>query len=118
MALTATIEIHPEYLHMTVAGDWSLADALALVPRIKEETDRAQRRKILVDALGIGGEAPTWTEKSTLGKRIAGLLHGYRLAVVAPRERLDYSAETVANNRGAMMTTKPTEEEALQWLLR
>ena len=118
MALIMTVELRPEYLHLVVTGDWSLADALPLVGRIKEEADRAERRKILVDALGIGGSRPTWTEKSKLGQEIAETLQGYRLAVVARAERLDHSTEIVAGNRGVKMASRRSEEEALQWLLQ
>ena len=117
MALTLTTEIRPGYLFLTVSGEWVLADVLAVVPRIKEEADRAALRRILLDARGLGGAVPTWTEKSLVGQEIAALLNGYRLAVVGRAERLDHSAQTVARNRGAKMATRGSEEEALLWLL-
>jgi hypothetical protein len=117
MALTATTEIQPKYFRMTVTGEWALADAIALVARLKEEADRAALRRLFVDVRGIGGARASWMDRSKLGQEIAKILPGFRLVILVRSEAVNHSTEIVANNRGAKMTVKRSEEEAIRWLL-
>ena len=118
MELIVTVEIYPQYLHVTAAGQWVLTDILAFIEHVKEEADKAARRRILLDLRGIGGSSPSWPDRFAAGQHIATTLQGYTLAVIARVEVTDHSAEIVANNRGIKMAVKPSEEEALRWLLQ
>lgn len=113
--MTVTMELYPNYLKVIVVGEWAIAEIFQLIETLKAEADQASVKRLLVDLQGLDGN-PSWTDRSNAGKRIAFVLHGYKLAVVARAEAIDHSGEIVAVNRGATMVVVPSEEEALEWL--
>jgi hypothetical protein len=109
--------VEPDYLRLTVTGQYSLESLFGFIDLVKLEADKAARRHVLIDSRDVEGNM-TDAERFFAGRRIAESF-GPRLktAVLMPANKITKLGEAVAVSRGARLLVTHSEGEALNWLL-
>ena len=126
MELTLRNRADRGFLHATLSGEFSLADAQTTFLQILESVKLHKAKKVLVDGRAIKGK-PTTMERFYYGEFVAN-------AVAELRQRLELDlpifsyvllepvldprryGETVAVNRGMFVKTFDNLDDALEWL--
>jgi hypothetical protein len=107
----------PGRLAARVAGEYALADFLALIETIAARCSVAGTTRVLLDLSEVTGDPPD-LDRYDLGRQAAAILgHVQRVAVVlGPAIRYTGFAVDVAQNRGLDLRSFRSEQEALDWL--
>ena len=126
MPMSMRYEMRHDYLNVEVTGQFAHAEALRQFTEIMEWISGKDVRRILMDCRSVKGTLTT-IERYEYGAFIAAEIARFaaagraskpRLAYVLSREMLDkdHLAQTVASNRGAVVTTTDSMDDALRWL--
>ncbi len=104
-------------LTVTVTGEWSLANARALVDRVAAECEQRACLRVLVDSLAIQVDGRVLEyERFVLGSYILEKLEGVRLAVLFPEEQINSFTQNLVRGAGSPMLVTSDREEAILWL--
>lgn len=126
MSMTVKVMNEPELVLAVATGHFSVEHAKRTFVEVLEAVDRHQAKKVLFDGSGLVGE-PTTMERFYYGDFVASEVNKlvYRRGCSAPRfayvlkppvlDRQKFG-ETVAVNRGMLVRTFESREEALAWL--
>jgi len=119
-------EMRHDYLYAEVSGLFSLAEAFRTFTETMEWIGGKDVRRILVDARALKGspstvdlyEYGTFVASEIARFSAAGKIGHVRLAYVTLGSMLDKDrlAQTAASNRGAVVMTTDSMEDALRWL--
>lgn len=126
MSMSIKLSNEPEFLLAVATGHFSTEDARKTFLEILEAVDRYQAKKVLFDGSELVGE-PTTMERFYYGDFVASEVSKlvYRRGCSAPKfayilkppvlDRRKFG-ETVAVNRGMVVRTFESREDALTWL--
>jgi hypothetical protein len=107
----------PRYLSVTAAGEWTTENITEFIDAVKEEADRENALRILLDLRGVSKPAVEMIRYMT-GMRLAGTFDArYKISAVARSDNLNHFAENVAVNRGIRIRAFSAEKAAVDWLL-
>ena len=116
MALQLRFEHLPGLLRVEVSGEAALADIIALIDDVAEETRRGGYTRALVDLLAVK-EGLKFTDHYSVGEQVARKLdHLEQLASVVPPSRRTGTSEKVANAKGMRLRVFVAEAAAMEWL--
>jgi hypothetical protein len=126
MSMNITLSNKPGLLLAEATGRFSIKEAKRTFLEILDAVDRYQAGKVLFDGSGLFGE-PSTMERFYYGEFAAFQVHklGHlsggtipRFAYVLKPPVLDWQTfgETVAVNRGMIVRTFESREDALTWL--
>ena len=126
MELTLRNRTDRGFLHATLSGDFSLAEAQTTFLQILESVELHKVKKVLVDGRAING-APTTMERFYYGEFVANAVTELRSRVEIDLPMFSYVliepvldpgryGETVAVNRGMFVKTFDNLADALEWL--
>ncbi len=115
MKYNAVSTVEPEYLRITVTGEYAREDMPLFIGHVKSEADKAERDQVLIDCGRIMGEM-TDVERFEGGQLIADIF-GPELKAALVMPVVTKFGELVAVNRGARFLATTSADEALDWLL-
>jgi hypothetical protein len=117
MSLDVETTVEPEFVRITVKGEYSFDHLFGFINFVRSETFNNNRKRALIDCREMGGKM-TEVERFEGGQAIAEVF-GSRLkaALVMPAEGITKLGELTARNRGANLLVTSAEDEALEWLL-
>jgi hypothetical protein len=126
MELTLRKRADVGYLHASLSGAFSLAEARRTFLQILEAVEREEVGKVLVDGRAITGKPKTW-ERFYYGQFVANAIAELRSRVGGAAPTFSYIltepvldperlGETVAVNRGMSVMTFDNPKDALEWL--
>ena len=116
MALQLHYEPLPGLLRVEVSGQATLADIIALIHSVAEETKRGAYTRALVNLQAVK-EGLKFTDHYSVGEEVARKLgHLERLASVVPAERRTGTSEKVANAQGMRLRVFVSDAAAMAWL--
>ena len=125
MELTLNIRDDDGLLYATYSGEFSLAEAEETFLRILENVEQHKLLKVIVDGLAITG-APTTFERFLYGEFVAEKVNTLRARtllsprfayiLIPPVRDPDRFGENVAVNRGMLIKTFESRDNALEWL--
>lgn len=99
-----------------VEGEYSLVNMFDLIDSVKNECDRTNIDRALVDCSAISGSM-TEAERFAGGKRVAEVFgQDIMVALVMPKGEVTKLGEITAVNRGAKFLVTESRDEALDWL--
>lgn len=109
--------IEPEYLRVTATGENYLKEVFGFLDRVKAETDKAGKKRVLIDSLNFA-EQMSDAERFHVGQKFSEIF-GPRIktAMLFPAEFTSKMGELAAINRGARLRVTESESDALEWLL-
>jgi hypothetical protein len=124
--MTIEIAVNPERLNIWLAGTFSLAEAKKCCQLIIQSVVEHQSTRVLIDGRNITGK-PTVMERYLYGEfkaltvanssnRSIALSARYAYVLMPPVRDPNRFGETVAVNRGLILKTFESVEEAQQWL--
>lgn len=117
MNLSVSVEVRENYLLLIVSGRWVLQDMLALIDIGREEAQKADRNRLLIDIRGIRG-VPSNMDRFDVGEQLAKQIrYSRKIAILYQADLINKLAENTAVNRGVNMAVFYDEAEALEWLL-
>ena len=126
MELTLSNRADRGFLHATLSGEFSLAEAKRTFLQILESVELNKAKKVLVDGRTINGK-PTTMERFYYGEFVANAVAELRQRVELDLPIFSYVllepvldpnryGETVALNRGMFVKTFDNLDDALEWL--
>ena len=126
MELTLSNRADSGFLHATLSGEFSLAEAKRTFLEILESVELNKAKKVLVDGRTINGK-PTTMERFYYGEFVANAVAELRQRVELDLPIFSYVltepvldprryGETVAVNRGMFVKTFDNLDDALEWL--
>ena len=105
------------YITVTLDGKLDQTILMAMPDTIRAECDKRGCKSVLIDCLLLSGTGLSTSQRFFIGKKIARVMSGIKLAVVWPAKDIDGFAERVATNRGGRIIVTSDLEHARQWLL-
>jgi len=122
------ITSHSNYLYVQVYGQVSLSDANAKFKQVLKAVVQNQSTRILVNCTELSGNLST-SDRYLHSEFAAKQIREYRQEHTFPSVRFAYVLNTeiadprrfgeiVAHNRGIIVKTFMSEQDALQWLLK
>lgn len=111
-------QVHPQYLEVTAAGIFNLADGKACIDEIHRLCGLHSLRKLLIDVRGVPEQLSVGARFSLADYLTAGSPQAIRVGMIATTEHVRFTKtfENTANNRGAQVLTTDSPEEALRFL--
>ena len=117
MSLEVSTAVEPEYVRITVTGEYSFSCLFGFIEFVKKTSSKNERRRALIDCRQMTGRM-TEVERFEAGQHIAKIFgSGLRTALMFPADGITKLGELTARNRGAKFLVTPCETEALEWLL-
>jgi hypothetical protein len=117
MSLEVSTAVEPEYVRITVTGEYSFSCLFGFIEFVKKASSKNERRRALIDCRQMTGKM-TEVERFEGGQHIAKIFGGgLRTALMMPADGITKLGELTARNRGAKFLVTPSETEALEWLL-
>jgi len=115
MSIKISFKDEDGYLNVHASGQWDLKSKNK-IDIIRDEADRRGFNKIFLDIRDIS-KPETEMIRFETGKEMAKVWkQRFRVAILGRHEMINRFAETVAKNRGALVTIFTEESEALEWL--
>ncbi|MDB5103457.1 MAG: hypothetical protein JWP91_1146 [Fibrobacteres bacterium] len=115
--VTVTPEERGEYVLFTFAGRYDYGDFRTLIQILKDECVRRGVSRAMFDITRVEGEMPN-LERHGLGLLFAEVWGGQmKVAILAPRERINRLFENTAVNRYAQVNVGSDPSSLLSWLL-
>lgn len=103
---------------MAITGEYDKMEFLSFGKIIKNECEKENTYKILVNSLDLKGTNTPTMDRFDLGVEIAAVFGSkIKLAAVWPEKDIDRFTETVAVNRGGNIYVAGDMESAKKWLL-
>jgi len=114
-----TIEKNNSYLCITISGEYYKSDFLHYPKIVADACERQGIFKVLINGLNLYGTDVPTMDRFFIGENIAITLgSNIKIAVVWPDEHINKFAETVAVNRGSLITVVGKVSEAEAWLMK
>jgi hypothetical protein len=111
-----TVKQEPEFLRVTLAGEFSVPQTLRAFDQAAEEARRHGASKVLIDARGVVG-IPNDSQQYEVGRHFAAHAR-FKCALIAHPARRSYFGEWVAVTGGADIRLFLDEARAIAWLLK
>ena len=116
MPLQITVRRLPEFTSVKIAGPASLADFVAFIAELGEDTRSNGDTRVLVDLLGVENEF-RFTDHFQIGEEAAKhLKHLERLASIVPENQITHTSEKVAVKKGLQLHVFTSMTDAIRWL--
>lgn len=117
MSIEIETTVEPDFVRITVTGEYSFSKLFDFVDYVRAESDKNGRSRALIDCRQMAGMM-TEIERFEGGQRIAEIFGGHlKAALMMPANGITKLGELAARNRGAKFLVTPSETEALDWLL-
>lgn len=114
-----TIEKKNSYLCITISGEYDKSDFLRYPKIIADACEEQGIFKVLINGLDVAGTDVPTMDRYFIGEDIAITLGSkIKLAVVWPDKHINKFAETVAVNRGSLITVVGKVSKAEAWLMK
>lgn len=116
MDLEIEYRIMPEYLAVIGRGTWTRSNGRKLIEAIREEAEKCQKNKILLDLVEFSPPDQEVTRFYN-GVDFATILPPpFKVAIIGKKEMINRLGENAAVNRGAWIKVTSDENTALEWL--
>ena len=115
MKHTTESSVEPDFLRITVTGEYDFDEMYGLINNISSEAARTERDRVLIDCSTIKEEM-TEVERFKGGQMIAEIF-GSRLKAALVMPHITKLGEIAAVNRGARFLVTTSKDEAVAWLM-
>jgi len=117
MILSIDIQEESGYLACTITGKWVTDELKHYIDTMSAELTKRGCKRLLADMSMVIGPPPEM-DRFDIGKYIASVLRGIRIAIVYRKVYVDKFFENTAVNRGALVKVFPEKQTALEWLMK
>lgn len=108
--------IEPDFLRLTVKGEFSSDKIFPFVDYVRSEAEKASKNKVLIDCSQISGTL-TEADRFQGGQRVAEIFGSrVKAALIMPQGQVTKLGELTAVNRGAIFLVTDSHDEARDWL--
>ena len=107
-----------DYLYFIISGEYDKMDFLSYPVIIKDECEKENVHKLLIDALNLNGTDTPTMDRFSIGEAIANTFgNKIKMAIAWPGKDINKFFETVAVNRGSRVCVLDNIDAAEKWLL-
>jgi len=116
--MSLEVQIHALDTHLSIkaVGQYSLASLYGLFDRVKEESEKRAKRRVILDVAEVAGTISVMDMRLLGGHCSKVWKPEFRIAIVSPVGGFDKFFENVVSNRGVQIAVVPNPCTAIEWV--